>query len=69
MNSIRSIINFAKGIQAEFPEIYALVNNAGVFNYPQELTEDEFDVTLQTNYLGIIIIERTEIFNILCKSF
>lgn len=56
LNSIRSIINFAKGIQAEFPEIYALVNNAGVFNYPQELTEDEFDVTLQTNYLGPFIL-------------
>lgn len=53
LNSVKSIISFAKNIQAEYSEIYALVNNAGVFYYPQELTEDKFDVTLQTNYLGM----------------
>lgn len=58
LNSIRSIINFLTEIQNEYPEIYALVNNAGVFYYPQELTEDGFDVTLQTNYLGKIIIDQ-----------
>ncbi|GLV36614.1 uncharacterized protein CBL_07889 [Carabus blaptoides fortunei] len=56
LNSIRSIINFSTDIQNEYPEIYALVNNAGVFYYPQELTEDGFDVTLQTNYLGPFIL-------------
>lgn len=56
LNSIDSVIEFASNIQEEFDEIYALVNNAGVFFYPQELTEDGFDVTLQTNYLGPFVL-------------
>lgn len=56
LNSISSIIDFSDNILLEFDEIYALVNNAGVFYYPQELTEDGFDVTLQTNYLGPYVL-------------
>ncbi|KAI4468398.1 retinol dehydrogenase [Holotrichia oblita] len=53
LTSFDSIIKFAECINTEFNEIYALVNNAGIFYYPQELTVDGFDVTLQTNYLGM----------------
>lgn len=53
LNSFENVVKFAEGIHSEFKDIYALVNNAGVFCHPQELTEDNFDVTLQTNYLGI----------------
>lgn len=35
-----------------FDSIYALVNNAAVFSEPFYTTEDDFDVTFQTNYLG-----------------
>lgn len=52
LNSFDSIIKFSDGIRHEFDEIYALVNNAGIFYYPQELTKEGFDVTFQTNYLG-----------------
>jgi hypothetical protein len=34
-----------------FDSVYALVNSAGVFYDPFYRTEDEFDVTFQTNYL------------------
>lgn len=47
-----SIIQFVENLKGEFSELYALVNNAGVFYHPQSLTEDGFEITLQTNYLG-----------------
>lgn len=54
LTSFKSIVNFAENINAEFQEIYALVNNAAVFYHPQGLTEDGFEITFQTNYLGMI---------------
>lgn len=50
--SIPSIVKFSENIKSEFEEIYALVNCAGVFFHPQGLTDDNFEITLQTNYLG-----------------
>ncbi|KAL1512771.1 hypothetical protein ABEB36_002303 [Hypothenemus hampei] len=54
--SLVNIEIFAIGIKKEFPEIFALVNCAGVFYHPPELTEDGFEVTFQTNYLGPFIL-------------
>lgn len=54
--SFRSIIKFADVINCEFQEVYALVNNAGIFYHPQQLTEDGFEITYQTNYLGILLL-------------
>lgn len=56
LNSFDSIQEFSNNILEEFEEIFALVNNAAVFYYPHELTEDQFDVTLQTNYLGPFVL-------------
>lgn len=56
LNSIESILKFSDAIKTEFGDIYALVNNAGVFHHPRELTVDKFDVTIQTNYLGPFIL-------------
>ncbi|KAJ8925965.1 hypothetical protein NQ315_009818 [Exocentrus adspersus] len=53
---ISSIIKFSDTLNKEFREIYALVNNAGVFYHPQGLTKDGFEITLQTNYLGHYIL-------------
>lgn len=52
LTSFNSIVKFADTINAEFKELYALVNNAAVFYHPQDLTEDGFEITFQTNYLG-----------------
>lgn len=54
--SFASINKFVKDLSNEFSDIYALVNNAGVFYHPQDLTEDGFEITLQTNYLGKMYI-------------
>ncbi|CAG9821087.1 unnamed protein product [Phaedon cochleariae] len=54
--SISSIRKFSVNLIHEFSEIYALVNNAAVFYHPQHLTEDEYEVTFQTNYLGHFIL-------------
>ncbi|KAF2897752.1 hypothetical protein ILUMI_08415 [Ignelater luminosus] len=56
LNSFDNVIKFANDIDTEFGEIYALVNNAGVFYHPQKLTVDNFDITLQTNYLGPFVL-------------
>lgn len=56
LNSFHSILKFANNINNEFNSVYALVNNAGVFYVPQQLTEDLFDVTFQTNYLGPFVL-------------
>ncbi|XP_030767707.1 retinol dehydrogenase 12-like [Sitophilus oryzae] len=54
--SIPNIVKFTENIKSEFKEIFALVNCAGVFYHPQGLTEDGFEITLQTNYLGPFIL-------------
>lgn len=43
-------------------KLYALVNNAAVFYHPHYLTENGFELTLQTNYLGKLCM--VEIFRI-----
>lgn len=53
LTSFNSIVKFTETINLEFKEVYALVNNAAVFYHPQGLTEDGFEITFQTNYLGM----------------
>ncbi|CAH0551825.1 unnamed protein product [Brassicogethes aeneus] len=65
--SIASIIKFSDTLCCEFKEIYALVNNAGIFYHPQGLTEDNFEVTFQTNYLGHFILTH-QLLKLLKKS-
>lgn len=59
--SIPSIIKFSEALKKEFRDIYALVNNAGIFYHQQGLTEDGFDITLQTNFLGTCELSATNI--------
>lgn len=55
LTSFNSILKFADTINSEFQEVYALVNNAGIFYHPQQITEDGFEITFQTNYLGKLL--------------
>ncbi|CAG9863049.1 unnamed protein product [Phyllotreta striolata] len=64
---LSSILKFAQTLKSEFTEIYALVNNAGVFHHPQGLTEDGFEITLQTNYLGPFVLTH-HLLDLLKKS-
>ncbi|KAL3286052.1 hypothetical protein HHI36_000565 [Cryptolaemus montrouzieri] len=54
--SFSSVYKFSQNISSEFREIYGLVNNAGIFYHPQTITENNFDITLQTNYLGPFVL-------------
>lgn len=67
LTSFHSIIIFANTVNTEFKKVYALVNNAAVFYHPQGLTEDGFEITFQTNYLGkvdniCLLLAKTWIF-------
>jgi hypothetical protein len=52
MADLASIRAFADGIQASFPGLDLLVNNAGVMAIPREQTADGFEMQLGTNHLG-----------------
>ena len=39
-------------ISLSFRPLHALVLNAGVFSLPYTITDDEYEATFQTNYLG-----------------
>ncbi|XP_044265412.1 retinol dehydrogenase 12-like [Tribolium madens] len=54
--SVSSILKFSESLKSEFNEIYALVNNAGIFYHPHTVTEDGYEITFQTNYLGHFIL-------------
>lgn len=71
LTSFNSIVKFADTINAEFKEIYALVNNAAVFYHPQGITADGFEITFQTNYLGMVLIKVISIkqCSLFCRAF
>ena len=49
---LASIRSFADGIQASYPSLDLLVNNAGVMAIPRQVTADGFEMQLGTNHLG-----------------
>jgi NAD(P)-dependent dehydrogenase (short-subunit alcohol dehydrogenase family) len=52
MADLASIRTFADGIQASYPAIDLLVNNAGVMAIPRKETADGFEMQFGTNHLG-----------------
>ncbi len=52
LGSLASVRACAADLQARFPAIDVLVNNAGIMAIPRALTEDGFEVQLGTNHLG-----------------
>jgi NAD(P)-dependent dehydrogenase (short-subunit alcohol dehydrogenase family) len=50
--SLASVRAAAAQLQAAYPRLDLLVNNAGVMEVPYERTEDGFELTLGTNHLG-----------------
>ncbi|KAF2365691.1 Short-chain dehydrogenase/reductase SDR [Trinorchestia longiramus] len=56
LNDLKSCKEFCKNILKKEPVIDILVNNAGVFNQKPELTQDGFERTWQTNYLGPVVV-------------
>jgi NAD(P)-dependent dehydrogenase (short-subunit alcohol dehydrogenase family) len=52
MASLASIRAFADGVQASYPAVDLLVNNAGVMAIPRRETADGFEMQFGTNHLG-----------------
>lgn len=52
MASLASIRAFADGVQASYPALDLLVNNAGVMAIPRRETADGFEMQFGTNHLG-----------------
>jgi NAD(P)-dependent dehydrogenase (short-subunit alcohol dehydrogenase family) len=52
LGSLASIRACAADLQARFPVIDVLVNNAGIMAVPRTLTEDGFEVQIGTNHFG-----------------
>jgi NAD(P)-dependent dehydrogenase (short-subunit alcohol dehydrogenase family) len=50
--SLASIRAFADGVQADYPALDLLVNNAGVMAIPRRETADGFEMQFGTNHLG-----------------
>ncbi|HWC34628.1 MAG TPA: oxidoreductase [Mycobacteriales bacterium] len=49
---LASVRSFADGIQASYPSLDLLINNAGVMAIPRQLTADGFEMQFGTNHLG-----------------
>lgn len=56
-SSFKSIDNFIKNLKNAYPHIDVLICNAGIY-HPKEgqITEDNFPLTIGTNYLGLFYL-------------
>jgi NAD(P)-dependent dehydrogenase (short-subunit alcohol dehydrogenase family) len=50
--SLDSVADFARNVRAEYDELHALCNNAGVMAIPRSETEDGFETQFGVNHLG-----------------
>jgi NAD(P)-dependent dehydrogenase (short-subunit alcohol dehydrogenase family) len=50
--SLDSVASFAEEVRADYDELHALCNNAGVMAIPRGETEDGFEKQLGINHLG-----------------
>lgn len=56
LTSLASVTNFAQQFRNTNVSIYALINNAGIFYAQPANTNDNIEVTFQTNYLGPFLL-------------
>lgn len=52
LSDFNSIDEFSKIIKEKYNKIVALVNNAGVYFMPKEVTKQGYEITMGTNFLG-----------------
>jgi NAD(P)-dependent dehydrogenase (short-subunit alcohol dehydrogenase family) len=56
LNSLVLIRKFAAEFRAKYDHLDILINNAGIFRYKAEYTEDGFEVQFGVNYLGHFLL-------------
>ena len=54
--SFASIIQFANQIKHDYEQIDILLNNAGILSHHADVTEEGFEITAGTNYLGHLLL-------------
>ena len=54
--SFTSIIQFANQIKQDYEQIDILLNNAGILAHSAGITEEGFEITAGTNYLGHLLL-------------
>jgi NAD(P)-dependent dehydrogenase (short-subunit alcohol dehydrogenase family) len=67
MASFESIKAFSKKIKSKFDKIDVLINNAGLFSNPGDMSSDGFELCTQVNYLSIYAL-TIELLDLLKKS-
>lgn len=57
-SELEQVLNLARTLEAEYPRIDVLVNNAGAIFGERRLSGDGFEITLQVNYLAPYLLTR-----------
>ncbi|KAH8660318.1 hypothetical protein BX600DRAFT_482245 [Xylariales sp. PMI_506] len=52
LSSFESVVAAANKVKAQETHLHGLINNAGIMGVPFQLTDDQFDIQWQTNYLS-----------------
>lgn len=56
LTSLKSVLSFCERLLKHNTSISALINNAGIFYHPPENTQDQLDITFQTNFLAQYVL-------------
>lgn len=56
MSSIASVRQLAQEVQAKYPQLHVLLNNAGRMNNKREVSVDGIESTLASNYIGPFLL-------------
>ena len=58
LSSLASVRNLASQIDANYPRLDVLVNNAAIFTSKRSVTQDGLELMFATNYLGHFLLTR-----------
>jgi NAD(P)-dependent dehydrogenase (short-subunit alcohol dehydrogenase family) len=66
-SDLSQIRRLAAGVKAKYPQLHALVNNAGSYNSERKLTVDGYETTFEVNHLGYFML-TVELLDLLKSS-
>ena len=62
LNNFATVHKLVYDVELISPTVDLLINNAGIFFHPPEETVNGFEITFQTNYLGMFSLKRSIFF-------